>query len=129
MSRRADQSERLERALDGGPTPHDEETRQMLAAAGALRPGYQRSPARVRATRDAMLREYERAQNPQETREDAGTGDGLDEPEIHREEIELPGGGHLVLTDIEAITPERAEKTAAHIARILQSTEERDRQS
>ncbi|WP_435244673.1 hypothetical protein [Streptomyces sioyaensis] len=128
MSRRADQSERLERALDGGPIPHDEESRQMLAAAGALRPGYRRSPARVRATREAMLREYARAQNPQETREDAGTGDGLDEPEIHREEVELPGGGHLVLTDIEDITPERAEKTAARIAQILQS-KERDRQS
>ncbi|MFD7334956.1 hypothetical protein ACFV98_02990 [Streptomyces violascens] len=76
-----------------------------------------------------MLREYARAQNPQEIREDAGSGDGLDEPEIHREELELPGGGHLVLTDIEAITPERAEKTAARIARILQSAEERDRQS
>ncbi|MFE3139600.1 hypothetical protein [Streptomyces scopuliridis] len=129
MSRRADQSESLERALNGGPIPHDEETRQMLSAAGALRPGYRRSPARVRATKEAMLREYERAQNPQETREDAGTGDGLDEPEIHRKEIELPGGGHLVLTDIEAITPERADKTAAHIARILQGSEERDRQS
>ncbi|GHG80078.1 hypothetical protein GCM10018779_61280 [Streptomyces griseocarneus] len=129
MSRRADQSERLERALDGGPIPHDEETRRMLAAAGALRPGYRRSPARVRAAKEAMLREYERAQNPQETRDDAGTGDGLDEPEIHREEMDLPGGGHLVLTDIEAITPERAEKTAARIARILQSSEERDRLS
>ncbi|MGI5337631.1 hypothetical protein ACQEVS_09670 [Streptomyces sp. CA-181903] len=101
----------------------------MLAAAGALRSGYRRSPARVRATREAMLREYERAQNPQESRDDAGTGDGLDEPEIHRKEMDLPGGGHLVLTDIEAITPERAEKTAARIARILQSCEERDRLS
>lgn len=128
MSRRADQSESLERALDGGPVPHDEDTRQMLAAAGALQPGYRRSPARVRATREAMLREYARAQNPQETREDAGSGDGLDEPEIHREEIELPDGGHLVLTDIEDITPERAEKMAAHIARVLES-KERDRQS
>ncbi|MFD7504771.1 hypothetical protein [Streptomyces sp. NPDC059850] len=128
MSRRADQSERLERALDGGPTPHDEETRQMLAAAGALSPGYRRDPATVRATREAMLRAYARAETPQETREDAGTGDGLEEPEIHRAEIELPDGGHLVLTDIEDITPERAERTAAHIARILHS-KERDRQS
>ncbi|WP_406730774.1 hypothetical protein [Streptomyces sp. NBC_01794] len=128
MSRRADQSESLERALDGGPVPHDEDTRQMLAAAGALEPGYRRSPARVRATKEAMLREYARAQNPQETREDAGSGDGLDEPEIHREEIELPDGGHLVLTDIEDITPERAEKMAAHVARVLES-KERDRQS
>ncbi len=127
MSRRADQSERLERALDGGPIPHDEETRHLLAAAGTLSPGYRRSPARVRAARDAMLREYAHAQNQPEAREDAGTGDGLDEPEIHREEVELPGGGHLVLTDIEDITPERAEKTAARIARILQS-KERDRQ-
>ncbi|MFE9993558.1 hypothetical protein [Streptomyces avermitilis] len=128
MSRRADQSESLERALDGGPVPHDEDTRQMLAAAGTLQPGYRRSPARVRDTREAMLREYARAQNPQATREDAGSSDGLDEPEIHREEIELPDGGHLVLTDIEDITPERAEKMAAHIARVLES-KERDRQS
>ncbi|MEU0427172.1 hypothetical protein ABZ235_26805 [Streptomyces canus] len=128
MSRRAEQSERLERALDGGPTPHDEETREMLAAAGALRPGYQRSPSRVRDAKEAMLREFARVQNPQEAREDAGSGDGLDEPEIHREEIELPDGVQLVLTDIEDITPERAEKTAARIARIL-NTRERDRQS
>ncbi|MFM9634524.1 MULTISPECIES: hypothetical protein [Streptomyces] len=100
----------------------------MLAAAGALQAGHQRSPSRVRAAREAMLREYARIQNPQETREDAGSGDGLDEPEIHRVEIELPDGGQLVLTDIESITPERAEKTADRIARILNSTE-RDRQS
>lgn len=100
----------------------------MLAAAGALRPGYQRSPSRVRDAKEAMLREFARVQNPQEAREDAGSGDGLDEPEIHREEIELPDGVQLVLTDIEDITPERAEKTAARIARIL-NTRERDRQS
>ncbi|MFE0058632.1 hypothetical protein [Streptomyces sp. NPDC059003] len=100
----------------------------MLAAAGALRPGFRRSPSRVRSTREAMLREYARSQSPREAREDAGSGDGLDEPEVHREEIELPGGGHLVLTDIEAITPDRAEKTAARIAQILESRE-RDRQS
>ncbi|MFD3514939.1 hypothetical protein [Streptomyces sp. NPDC058657] len=127
MLRRADHSERLERALDNGPVPHDEESRRMLAAAGALRPGFHRSPERVRATKEAMLREFERVQNPQSVREDAGSGDGLDEPEIHREEIELPDGGHLVLTDIEAITPERAEATAARISQILQS-KERDRQ-
>ncbi|MCX4677583.1 hypothetical protein OG413_20130 [Streptomyces sp. NBC_01433] len=127
MPRRADQSERLERALDGGPTPHDEETRLLLAAAGTLRPGSRRSPARVQSAKEAMLREYERMQNPQEAREDAGTGDGLDDTEIHREEVELPGGGSLVLTDIETITPERAEKTAARIARILQSSEDKDR--
>ncbi|MFK0290708.1 hypothetical protein ACIQU6_09535 [Streptomyces sp. NPDC090442] len=124
MLRRADQSERLERALDGGPIPHDEETRGMLAAAGALRPGFRRSPARVRATREAMLREFARVQNPQAIREDAGSSDGLDEPEIHREEVDL-NGGHLVLTDIEEITPERAEATKARIARILQSKESR----
>ncbi|MCX4976412.1 hypothetical protein [Streptomyces sp. NBC_00620] len=127
MSRRADQGESLERALDGGPVPHDEDTRQMLAGAGALQPGHQRSPARVQATKDAMLREYARAQNPPEAREDAGSGDGLDEPVIHREEVELPDGGQLFLADIEEITPERAETTAAHIARILES-KERDRQ-
>jgi hypothetical protein len=128
MSRRADQSERLERALEGGPTPHDEETRQMLAAAGALQPGYRRSPSGVRATKEAMLREFARAQNQQEAREDAGSSDGFDEPELHREEIELPDGGQLVLTDVEEITPERAAKTADRIARIL-NAKERDRQS
>lgn len=128
MSRRADQSERLERALEGGPIPHDEETRQMLAAAGALQPSRQRNPSTMRATRDAMLRAYKRAQSPQGSREDAGSGDGLGEPELHSEEIELPDGGQLVLRDIEAITPERAEKTAARIARILNS-KERNRQS
>lgn len=128
MSRRADQSGRLEGALEGGPIPHDEETRQMLAAAGALLPGHQRSPSRVSAARAAMLREYARSQNPPETREDAGSGDGLDESEIHRVEVELPDGGQLVLTDIESITPERAKKTAARIAGLL-SSKERDHQS
>ncbi|GBQ03901.1 hypothetical protein SSP531S_53800 [Streptomyces spongiicola] len=128
MSRRADQSGRLEGALEGGPIPHDEDTRQMLAAAGALQPGYVRSPSRVRSAKEAMLREYARTQNPQAARKDAGSGDGLDEPEIHRLEVELPDGGQLVLTDIEDITPERAEKTAGYIARILNS-KERDHQS
>ncbi|MFZ3557240.1 hypothetical protein [Streptomyces sp. BH055] len=128
MSRR-DESERLERALDGGPVPHDEDVRRMVAGAGALKPGSRRSPSRVRFTREAMLREYERAQNPQDVREDAGTGDGLEEVEIHRQEVELPGGGRVVLADIEAITPERAEKTAAYIARVLQDSEQKDRQS
>ncbi|MFD3311723.1 hypothetical protein ACWIID_01805 [Streptomyces phaeochromogenes] len=128
MSRRADQSESVERALDGGPIPHDEDTRQMLAAAGALQPGYRRTPAAVSATREAMLRAYRHAQNPPETRADAGSEDGLDELEMHREEIELPDGAHVVLSDIEDITPERAEKMAAHIARALES-KERDRQS
>ncbi|MFF7169631.1 hypothetical protein [Streptomyces pseudovenezuelae] len=129
MSRRADQSESLERALDGGPVPHDEDTRQMLAAAGALQPGYRRSPARVRSAREAMLREYARVQHPQETREDAGTGDGLDEPELHREEVELPGGGHLILTDLETITPDRVEKMTDRVERILKNSEQKDRQS
>ncbi|NGO69344.1 hypothetical protein [Streptomyces boncukensis] len=79
-------------------------------------------------TREAMLREFSRAQNPQAARADAGSHDGRDEPEIHRAEVELPGGGQLVVTDIETITPERLEKTADRIAEILQS-KEGDRQS
>ncbi|MFE7072531.1 hypothetical protein ACFU96_20870 [Streptomyces sp. NPDC057620] len=113
----------MERALEGGAVPHDEATRQMLAAAGALQPGFRRSPARVESSKAAMLREFARAQNPPETREGAGSGDGLEESVIHREEIELPGGGQIILTDIEDITPERAEVSAARIARILKSKE------
>lgn len=128
MSRRGEQSERLERALGGGPVPHDDESRQMLAAAGALRPGDQRSPSRVNDTKSAMLREYVRAQSPLEAREDAGSRDGLDEPMIHRQEIELPGGGQVVLTDIEDITPERAQEVAERLAGLLNSRE-RDRQT
>ncbi|NEA53617.1 hypothetical protein G3I60_05455 [Streptomyces sp. SID13666] len=101
----------------------------MLAAAGTLQPDERRDPARVRAAKEAMLRAYAHAQNPPEARDDAGTDDGLEEPEIHRQEIDLPGGGQLVLSDIEAITPERAEATRARIARILQGSEERDRLS
>ncbi|MEU8540932.1 hypothetical protein AB0C52_13250 [Streptomyces sp. NPDC048717] len=126
MLRRGEQSERLERALDGGPVPHDEEARLLLAAAGALRPGYRRDPARIQATKAAALREFERALNPQATREDAGTSDGLDEPEIHLHEVELSGGGRLTLSDIEPITPERAERSREAIERIL--NHERDRQ-
>ncbi|WP_086825683.1 hypothetical protein [Streptomyces sp. NRRL B-24572] len=126
MLRRGDQSERLERALEGGPVPHDEETRRLLAAVGALRPGYRRDPARARATREAALREFERALNPQAVREDAGTNDGLDEPEIHQHEVELSDGGRLLLSDIEPITPERAERSREVIERILNN--ERDRQ-
>ncbi|MEU6460362.1 hypothetical protein [Streptomyces sp. NPDC046976] len=75
-----------------------------------------------------MLREFARAQNSLEAREDAGSGDGLDEPVLHREEVELPDGGRLVLTDIEEITPERAERVAGRISRILNS-KQRDHQS
>ncbi|MEW1701193.1 hypothetical protein [Streptomyces sp. NPDC091278] len=130
MWRRGDQnqSERLERALDGGPLPHDEETRRLLAAAAALRPGYRRDPSRIQATREAAIREFERALNPQTAREDAGTADGLDEPELHQAEIELSDGSQLVLSDIESITPERAEKTRQAIERILDRDRDRDRQ-
>lgn len=100
----------------------------MLAVVGALQPDERRNPARVRSIKEAMLRAYEHAQQQPEAREDAGTDDGLDDVEIHRHEMDLPGGGHLVLTDIEEITPERAEKTAARISCILQTSDERDHQ-
>jgi hypothetical protein len=120
MFRRADKaSERLERALEGGPIPHDSETRQLLAAAGALAPGHTRNPARIEQTREAMMAAFMRTLTPLETRDDAGTGDGLDEVELHRTEISLPGGGQLVVSDLEAITPERLEETAAAAAEIL----------
>lgn len=122
MWRRADQaSDRLERALSGGPIPHEEDGRRALAAAGALAPASHRSPARVQATHDAMMREFMRALNPQEVRQDAGSADGLEEPELHRRETTLPDGSRLVLSDLEEITPERAERAAAEIAAILDS--------
>jgi hypothetical protein len=120
MLRRADGTERLERALEGGPRPHDAETRRLLAVAGALAPSYTRSTARVQATHDAMMTAFQRTLNPLETREDAGSGDGLEETPLHREEVALPGGGRLVISDLEEITPERLDETAGVIAEILQ---------
>ncbi|MEU9354967.1 hypothetical protein AB0D65_29230 [Streptomyces griseoloalbus] len=121
MLRRADKaSERLERALEGGPIPHDTDTRRALAAAGALAPGHTRSPERIQQTHDVMMAAFMRALNPLETRDDAGTDDGLEQTELHRTEIELPGGGQLVVSDIEEITPERLEETAAAMAKILE---------
>ncbi|MEV8344522.1 hypothetical protein [Streptomyces niveus] len=60
-----------------------------------------------------------RTLNPLETRADAGTDDGLEEMELHREEIALPDGGQLVVSDLEEITPERLEETARAMAEIL----------
>jgi hypothetical protein len=128
MFRRADESERLERALEGGPTPHDAETRRLLAAAGALAPGYTRDPARVQATEDAMLLAFDRTMNPLQTRDDAGTDDGLDETELHREEVALPGGGRMVISDLEEITPERLDEATQMYAAIL-ARRSKDRQS
>ncbi|MFC9280936.1 hypothetical protein [Streptomyces collinus] len=128
MFRRADGSERLERALEGGPTPHDSETRRLLAAAGALAPGYTRDPARVQATEDAMMLAFERAINPVKKRDDAGTDDGLDETELHREEVALPGGGRMVISDLEEITPERLDEATQMYADILRRRS-KDRQS
>ncbi|MFE1206353.1 hypothetical protein ACFW5V_32220 [Streptomyces sp. NPDC058762] len=120
MLRRAEKaSERLERALEGGPIPHDTDTRRALAAAGALAPGHTRSPERIQQTHDAMMAAFMRTLNPLETRDDAGTDDGLEQTELHRTEIELPDGGQLVISDLEEITPERMEETAQAMAKIL----------
>ncbi|MCG8971863.1 hypothetical protein [Streptomyces sp. CL12-4] len=127
MSRRADQAERLERALEGGPIPHDNDTRRALAAAGALAPGHHRNPTRVQQTHDAMMATFQRTLNPLETREDAGTSDGLDETPLHRQEVDLPGGGQLIVSDLEEITPERLE-AAQQMADIL-ARRFKDRQS
>lgn len=129
MLRRADGAERLERALEGGPIPHDGETRRLLAAAGTLAPGYTRDPARVQATEDAMMLAFDRAMKPLEQREDAGTGDGLEETELHREEVALPGGGRLVVSDLEHITPARLDEAAQMYAEILERRSSKDRQS
>ncbi|MFG2408723.1 hypothetical protein ACGFR8_31150 [Streptomyces brevispora] len=128
MLRRADGSERLERALDDGPVPHDAETRLLLAAAGALAPGYPRSASRVQATHDAMMLAFERTLNPLETRADAGSDDGLDETELHREEVVLPSGGRIVMSDLEHISPERLEEATQMYADILERRS-RDHQS
>ncbi|MFI7415399.1 hypothetical protein ACIBU0_42870 [Streptomyces sp. NPDC049627] len=120
MLRRADRAaERLERALEGGPIPHDSDTRRALAAAGGLTPGHGRNPARVQATHDAMMAAFMRAQNPSETRDDAGTDDGLEEIDLHRTEVSLPDGGQIVLSDLEEITPERLEEATFMAAEIL----------
>ncbi|MER7951998.1 hypothetical protein ABTY59_31870 [Streptomyces sp. NPDC096079] len=120
FQRRADKAgERLERALEGGPLPHDAETRRAVAAAGALAPGYTRDPARIRQTHDAMMAVFMRTLNPLEARDDAGTDDGLDDLPLHRTEIELPGGGQVVISDLEELTPERVEETAAVMKEIL----------
>ncbi|MFE6639499.1 hypothetical protein ACFVFT_38705 [Streptomyces tendae] len=120
MLRRAEKaSERLERALEGGPIPHDTDTRRSLAAAGALAPGHTRSPERIQQTHDALMAAFMRTLNPLETRDNAGTDDGLEQTELHRTEIELPDGGQLVVSDLEEITPERLEETAQAMAKIL----------
>ena len=120
MLRRADRgAERLERALDGGPIPHDPDTRRSLAAAGGLTAGQGRSPARIKATHDAMMTAFMRTLSPVETREDAGTDDGLDEMELHRTEVALPNGGQLVVSDLEEITSDRLDEAAQAAAKIL----------
>ncbi|MEU5748265.1 hypothetical protein ABZ804_22335 [Streptomyces sp. NPDC047726] len=120
MLRRADQgSERLERALEGGPIPHDNDTRLALAAAGALMSGHTRNPARIQSTHDAMMAAFQRTLNPLESRDGAGSDDGLEETELHRQEVALPGGGKLVVSDLEEITPERLEATTQMMAEIL----------
>ncbi|SEE83689.1 hypothetical protein SAMN05216483_6720 [Streptomyces sp. 2131.1] len=120
MLQRADRgAERLERALEGGPIPHDSDTRRALAAAGGLTPGHGRNPARVQQTHDVMMAAFMRTLNPSEARDDAGTDDGLEEMELHRTEITLPDGGQLVVSDLEQITPERLEEAAQMAAEIL----------
>ncbi|MDR3079537.1 MAG: hypothetical protein LBV60_01165 [Streptomyces sp.] len=119
MLRRANSAKRLERALEGGPIPHDADTRRALAAAGGLTPGHGRNPARVQQTHDAMMAAFKRTLDPSGTRADAGTNDGLEEMDLHRGEVSLPGGGRLVISDIEKITPERLEEATLIAAEIL----------
>ncbi|MFB6700286.1 hypothetical protein [Streptomyces rubiginosohelvolus] len=128
MPRRGDIEGKLERALEGGPLPHDAETRRCLAAAGALAPGHKRSAARIQSTHDAMMLAFQRTLNPLESRSDAGTGDGLEEMELHRREIALPGGGSMIVSDLEEITPDRLEETADRLAEVLERRS-KDRQS
>ncbi|MFJ7004174.1 hypothetical protein ACIQU7_23430 [Streptomyces albidoflavus] len=111
MLRRTDAAEqRVERALDGGPTPHDAAARRMLAAAGSLAPSHsRRNPARVQQTHDAMLAAFRRTLEPLASREDAGTGDGLEESDLHRTEVPLCDGTQLVVSDLEEITPDRLD--------------------
>lgn len=119
LRRNADKAERLERALEGGPTPHDADTRHALAAAGALAPGHVRSPERIQQTEDAMMAAFMRALSPLESRDDAGSGDGLEETELYREVIELPDGGEAIISDLEKITPELLEESTAVAVEIL----------
>ncbi|MFI1532161.1 hypothetical protein [Streptomyces griseus] len=120
MLRRGDIEGRIERALEGGPIPHDAETRRCLAAAGALAPAPGASAARIQSTHDAMMLAFQRTLNPLESRTDAGTGDGLEEVKLHRREVALPGGGSLIVSDLEEITPERLEETVDKIAAALE---------
>ncbi|WP_399554053.1 hypothetical protein [Streptomyces anulatus] len=120
MLRRSDIEGRLERALEGGPLPHDAETRRCLAAAGALAPGHKRSQARIQATHDAMMLAFQRTLTPVESRSDAGTSDGLEEVELHRREVALPGGGSMIVSDLEEITADRLDETVDQIATALE---------
>ncbi|MFI6142352.1 hypothetical protein ACIBCC_29700 [Streptomyces griseus] len=120
MLRRGDIEGRIERALEGGPVPHDAETRRCLAIAGALAPAPGPSAARIQSTHDAMMLAFQRTLNPLESRADAGTGDGLEEMELHRREIELPGGGSMIVSDLEEITPDRLDETVDQIAAVLE---------
>jgi hypothetical protein len=74
----------------------------------------------VQATHDAMMKVFERTLNPLAARDDAGSGDGLEETPLHRQEVALPGGGRLIVSDLEEITADRLDETAEVIAEILQ---------
>ncbi|MFJ4988713.1 hypothetical protein ACIP9H_33555 [Streptomyces sp. NPDC088732] len=89
--------------------------------AGALAgPTVRSSAARTKQTQDAMLLAFRRSMNPQTSRDDAGSSDGLEETELHRQEAELPGGGRLVVSDIEEISPARLEEARSQFAAILE---------
>jgi hypothetical protein len=76
-----------------------------------------------------MLAAFQRTLNPLETRDDAGSGDGLEETGLHRQEVELPGGGQLVLSDLEELTPERIAQASRMVAEILEQGSSKDHQS
>jgi hypothetical protein len=126
MWRHAKKAERLERALSGeGPSPHDDATRRLCAAAGALTPGPPVNAARRRAAIAAAVHAY---RNEHEPTEDAGSRDGLDDMEIHRYEVELPEGGRIVVSDIESLSQDRLEKMAKSVADHNAGRPTRDRQ-
>ncbi|NML55206.1 hypothetical protein HHL19_35220 [Streptomyces sp. R302] len=125
---RAGKGERLEQALEGTLAPQDPETRRLMAAAGSLAPSFARDPARIEQTRQSVMAAYLRTLNPEPARDEAGSDDGLEQVDLHRAEVELPGGGRVVISDIEEITPERLNETTAAMAEIL-ARRARDRQS
>lgn len=113
MYRPRARGERLEQAVTN-PGMLDDETAALVSIARALAPSIHQSEHSRAQARAAMLREFERAQNPRR----AGRA-RPDTADVHHDMVVESGGRQVRLVSLEPIGDEQAREIAALAAEAI----------